>query len=172
VAVIECILNQNARDAGAAVSPALNGDVLRLCGEYGVGVLQIPCPEIAALGHARTRRPGQSIRAALDTAEGRARCKAISVEVGLRIQDYVDAGCELLAVLGGNGQSPGCAVHCGSAGLLPTSGVLMQELEAELRNRRIDVPFGGIRDGDPALLAADLEWLERVFAGAPGRPAG
>jgi hypothetical protein len=36
VAVIECALNQNARDAGAASYPALNKALLTLCMRYDV----------------------------------------------------------------------------------------------------------------------------------------
>jgi hypothetical protein len=47
VAVIECIINQNARDTGAAIFPAINWPILSLCNEYNVGILEIPCPEIS-----------------------------------------------------------------------------------------------------------------------------
>ena len=168
VAVIECVLNQNARDAGAAASPALNTHVLELCAAHAVGVVQIPCPEIAVLGCARDRRPGESIRAALDTPGGRERCHVIGADVAVRLEAYVAAGCRVLAVLGGNGQSPGCAVHAGDGGLLATSGVLMRALQHELRARRIDVPFRGLRDADPALLSEDLAWLGGLFAANGG----
>jgi predicted secreted protein len=171
VLVIECILNQNARDAGAAAFPALNWEVLRLCHAYEVGVVQMPCPEIASLGFARTRPPGTSIRAALDTKEGRERCRRISVTIVDRIQEYVDQGYQLLAILGGNPDSPGCAVHVGGQGLLPTSGVLIRELEAELRERNLEAPFRGIRDCDPDTMAEDLKWLEGVFSQRAGRHA-
>jgi predicted secreted protein len=164
VAVIECIINQNARDAGAAASVALNASVLRLCETHGVGLVQIPCPEIAVLGCARRRRAGESLRAALDTPDGRARCRAIAGAIGERVAGYAAAGCRILAVLGGNPRSPGCAVHAEDDGLLASSGVLMLELQRELRARRIDVPFRGIRDADAALEAEDLEWLRRLFA--------
>ena len=62
VAVIDCILNQNARDAGAARFPAMNFELLRLCHENQVGILQMPCPELAALGFNRSRAPGKTIR--------------------------------------------------------------------------------------------------------------
>jgi predicted secreted protein len=67
VAVIECIINQNARDAGAAIFPAINWPILSLCNEYNVGLLQMPCPEIGFLGSKRKRQPGQSITDALYT---------------------------------------------------------------------------------------------------------
>jgi predicted secreted protein len=163
VAVIECILNQNARAAGAAASAALNAGVLRLCEAYGVGLVQIPCPEIAVLGCARHRCAGESLRAALDTPEGRARCRAIAGAIGERVAGYAAAGYRVMAVLGGNALSPGCAVHAEDDGLLVSSGVLMRELQRELRARKFDVPFRGIRDADAAREAEDLEWLRRLF---------
>ena len=164
VLVIECILNQNARDDGAATFPVLNWEVLRLCDAYEVGVVQMPCPEIAFLGFARSRPRGTSIRAALDTEEGRACCRRISVTIVDRIQEYVRQGYQVLAILGGNPDSPGCAVHIGPQGLLPKSGVLMRELQDELRQRNLDVPFRGIRDDDPDMMAEDIKWLEDVFS--------
>jgi len=163
VAVIDCILNQNARDAGAARFPAMNFELLRLCHEFDIGILRMPCPEMAALGFKRLRLPGQSIRDALDTPSGRQRCSEIAVEVADRIDTYRTEGYELLAVLGGNPQSPGCAVHDGDGGLLNQSGLLMQELEAEFRKRKLNATFKGIRDHDPELLDKDLQWLRDVL---------
>jgi predicted secreted protein len=164
VAVIECIANQNARDAGAATFPSANWDVLRLCREHEVGVLQMPCPEIAFLGLRRRRPPGESIRDAIDTPEGRRCCAGIAGDVADRIEEYLREGYRVMAVLGGNPSSPGCAVHRGGNGLMATSGVLMRELEAELRRRGIEIPFRGIRDHDPGMLAEDLEWLRQRFS--------
>ncbi|HEX6850938.1 MAG TPA: hypothetical protein VF139_05985 [Candidatus Polarisedimenticolaceae bacterium] len=170
IAVIECILNQNARDAGAADSPALNAEVVLLCRDHDVGLLQMPCPEIAFLGLKRTRPKGESIRAALDTPAGRRCCGNLAREVADRIEAYAREGCEVLALLGGNPGSPGCAVHEDGSGLRPESGVLMRELRAELRRRSIEIPFRGMRDHDPASHAEDVEWLRGVLAtGAAAR---
>jgi len=164
VAAIECILNQNARDKGAAAFPALNLEVLRLCKEYEVGVLQLPCPEMTFLGFGRERPPGKSIRDALDVDEGRKCCRKISIEIVDRLQEYVRQGYQILAILGGNPDSPGCAVHAGQHGLLATSGVFMRELQDQLRERNLEVPFRGIRDCDPSMMAEDIRWLEGVFS--------
>jgi len=167
VAVIECVLNQNARDAGAAKFPALNREVVRLCEENDVGLLQMPCPEIAFLGMKRSRRKGESIRTAMDTPDGRQCCERLGREVADRIEEYARHGCRVLAILGGNPASPGCAVNRDDAGLSPSSGVFMLELDAELRRRGLTIPFRGMRDDDPVLLADDLEWLRRVLVEKP-----
>ncbi len=163
VAVIECILNQNARDVGVANSPAINLPILKLCNEYDVGIVQIPCPEIRFLGFARKRQKGQSIRDALDTPEGRRCCREISIEIADRIQVYIAQGYQLLSVLAGNPESPGCAVHYNGDKLSSISGILIKELFDELNNRHIDVPFKGIRDFNSKLLSEDIEWVRTIF---------
>ena len=163
VAVIECVLNQNARDAGAANFPAMNRMLIDLCREYDVGILQMPCPEIACLGFDRARPPGTSIRQALDTETGRQCCARLSAQVADRLTSYAGEGCQVFAVLGGNSQSPGCAVHNGSDALLPDSGVLMRELQIELRKRGLEIPFRGLRDANVEQLTRDLNWLREVF---------
>jgi hypothetical protein len=77
----------------------------------------------------------------------------------------------LLAILGGNSQSPGCAVHvqCDTADpgrLAAPSGVLMRILQEELRKQGIDVPFKGMRDCNRDWLQQDLRWLEALFKNA------
>ena len=109
--VAHCILNQNARDAGAANFPAINRSILQLCNEYNVGILQIPCPGIKFLGFNRKRPKGQSIRDALDIPEGRNCCRKISIDIADRIKDYLAQSYQIIAILGGNPESPGCAVH-------------------------------------------------------------
>jgi predicted secreted protein len=164
IAVIECILNQNARDAGAANFPAVSWPILSLCNEYNVGILQMPCPEISILGFERKRKPGQSIRDALDTCEGHDCCRKISIDIADRFESYIEQGYQILSILGGNPKSPGCAIHCENGILLSNSGVFMRELQTELRKRSIEIPFRGIRDSDPEMFAEDIEWVREVLS--------
>lgn len=164
VAVIDCVLNQNVRDAGSASSAGMTWDVVTLCHEFRVGLLQMPCPELACLGLDRARGPGQSIRQAMESDASRRVCATLGAEVADRIEAHVRAGHQVLAVLGGNLQSPGCAVHDAATGLLRSSGVLMRELQAELRRRGLEIPFRAMRDADAGLLAEDLRWLRGVLS--------
>ncbi len=163
VAVIECVLNQNARDPGAATSAALNPGVLQLCRDHAAGIVQIPCPEAHCLGLSRKRPAGTSIREALDTDAGRRGCRTIGADIAQRLQAYADDGCAVLAVIGGNEHSPGCAVHHGADALTADSGLLMRELQTELRQRGLDPPFVAMRDADPAALHDDLAQLRRLL---------
>ncbi|MCP3868076.1 MAG: hypothetical protein GY703_08300 [Gammaproteobacteria bacterium] len=162
VVLIECLLNQNARDLGAAESPGFTRDVIELLVKADIGMVQIPCPEIACLGFKRQRAPGESIREAMETPESGRCCQRLAECTTDRIQCYLNQGYEVLAVLGGNEKSPGCAVHNGVEGeisLSGESGVFMQKLAQELRGHNLTLKFRGMRDADPALLKEDLAWL-------------
>ena len=166
VFLIECLLNQNARDDGAAERPAVTREVMDLLADADIGMAQISCPEIACLGFARQRQPGQSIRQALEAPSATGCCRQLALTTADRIQCYVDQGFEIVAILGGNQQSPGCAVHTNAddeSRLTEQSGVFMRELAKELARRALRIEFRGIRDADSDLLNEDLEWLrERV----------
>ncbi len=58
VFLIECLTNQNARDIGAAESPAFTQELMELLVDAGIGIVQIPCPGIACLGFERQRSSG------------------------------------------------------------------------------------------------------------------
>jgi predicted secreted protein len=165
VVLIECHLNQNARDRGAARYPALNHELLDLLRGSSAGLVQIACPEMYCLGLSRERPEGMSLREAMETPESRARCRDLAREMADRIEDYTRDAVEVVAVLGGDVDSPGCAVHVddGPMNLAPRSGIFMQELAAELQSRGLEVPFRGIRESRRETFEADLAWLaERV----------
>jgi predicted secreted protein len=164
VVVIDCVLNQNVRDQGAANCPAMNFEFLRLCHENGIGIMQMPCPEIAALGFKRQRPPGTSIRQALDTLAGQQACAELAASVVGRIVELSGQGFQPLAVLGGNPRSPGCAVHQEANALDAESGIFMLALQAELRHHGLDPPFRSLRDASPEWLAEDLQWLSQLSA--------
>jgi hypothetical protein len=44
----------------------------------------------------------------------------------------------------------------------------MRALQEELRRRKMTIPFRGIRDADPKLLAEDIGWLRRILAEGAG----
>ncbi len=164
VAVIECILNQNARDVGAACTPAMDFRLLQLCHEHGVGIVQLPCPEIHTLGFARQRAPGQRIRDALNEDAGIEHCSTLARDVAERIEVYLEQGYELVAVLGGNPESPGCAIHEGPDSLSDHAGLFMRKLQTELRQGGLNPCFLAIRDHDPDLHRIDLEAFERLLS--------
>ena len=160
VALIECHLNQNARDPGAARYPAVNDSLLEALRKHDAGLLQIPCPEMFCLGLPRTRPPGTSIRQNLDPGKAR----YLAVQVADRIEEYERNGMRVVGILGGDVSSPGCAVHPTESGLDPErSGIFMLELHGVLASRGLEIPFRGIRESDPEAFAEDLAWVERAL---------
>jgi predicted secreted protein len=169
VAVIHCVLNQNVRDTGAAMLPDANWALLDLCRRHQVGILQMPCQEMACLGFGRERPTGCGLRPMLDMEAGRRCCRQLAEQVAQQIGDHLHHGHEVLAVLGGNRESPGCAVH-GETELAPESGVFMLALAELLAGRSIHVPFRPLRDAEPERLAEDLAWVARVFQASISSP--
>ena len=166
VFLVECLLNQNAREVGAAASPAVTHAVMDLLADRQVGMVQIACPEIACLGFARQRVAGQSLREALEAPGPAVCCTKLAMATADRIQCYLDEGYEVLAVLGGNQRSPGCAVRAApnaSSQLASDSGTFMKALAIELAQRGLSIPFHGMRDADPEFLKDDLAWLRGVL---------
>lgn len=147
---------------GAAESPACAKEVIELLVDAEIGIVQIPCPEIACLGFDRQRSDGQSIRQAMESPEASGCCRPLASVTADKIQCYVNQGFEVLAVLGGNEQSPGCAVHTAGDSetqLAHKSGIFMEMLAAELTERGLQIVFRGMRDADSKFLKEDLEWL-------------
>jgi len=141
-------------------------DILR---KHGVGVIQMPCPEMVCLGIARKREAGVSIRAALDTPEGRSRCEGLSCSGAETIEEFQRNGYAVVAIPGGDVESPGCAVPAPASEVgdqMPGSGfgVFMKALLEELRRRCIQIPIRGIRDPARATLTEDLKWLDKILA--------
>jgi len=171
VAVINCVLNHNARAKGAARYSGMNDEVVDILRKHEVGVIQMPCPEMVCLGLPRTREPGVSIRDVLDTPEGRSCCEKLSASVVDTIQEFRRNGYTVAAVLGGDVGSPGCAVPAPSAAdaaHTPGSGlgVFTKALLEELRRRDIQIPMRGIRDSARETMLEDIEWLDNTLAGS------
>ena len=168
VAVINCILNHNARDDSWAKYPGINYEVVDILKKHGVGIIQMPCPEMTVLGLPRTREPGTSILTALDTPEGRARCEELSTFVVDEIEEYIRNGFKVIAILGGDVESPGCAVPAHKTAMKPEEkehfGVFIGVLLENLRKRGIEIPIRGIRDSARATLDEDLQWLDETLA--------
>ncbi|MBN2318832.1 MAG: hypothetical protein JXR49_07135 [Acidobacteria bacterium] len=169
VAVIHCILNQNSRDPGAAVSPAVSDKIVNILFKHQAGIIQLPCPEMVCLGLKRARPKGFRIRDVLDTYSGVQCCRSLSRTVADQIEEHVLNQDRVLGIVGGNVESPGCAVHRkddldkGSV-LAEQSGVFMKTLEKELHMRGLHIPFLPMRESSPGLFQEDLESLDRLLA--------
>ena len=169
VVVINCVLNHNARDSGWAKYPGINYEVVDILNKHGAGAIQMPCPEMTLLGLLRKRETGESIRTALDTPTGRSRCEELSYSVVETIEEFQRNGYAVVAILGGDVESPGCAVPAPASETgdqMPGSGfgVFTKALLEELYRRGIRIPIRGIRDSARETLTEDLKWLNEILA--------
>lgn len=122
VFVSHCLLNQNARYLGGATRPGMVDELVRLFDEYGLGIVQLPCPEERAWGGilkprllracgARQRRWFRYRRPLLwfGLAWTRHVYRPMARRVVRQMCDYHRAGIEVVALVG-VGASPSCGV--------------------------------------------------------------
>lgn len=158
VLVVHCILNQNARIDECAYYPGAMGEIVEAILEAGVGIVQMPCPELQCLGLDRSRRIREGedlgIRETLlgEASEG---CRALVRGVVRDVLEYRKHGFEVVGVIGNDG-SPACGVdfthHLGQ-GFGPGTGAFVALLQEELEREAIALPF---------VATQDLQWQERL----------
>lgn len=172
VFVAHCLLNQNAKVAGLASHPGVFAPLVALLQESGVGIVQLPCPELEHLGPARPL--GTDTVEQYDTPEYRSVCSEIARSTAARARAYRDAGYEIVCVLGTEG-SPSCSVarapHLiahNRAELRPGRGLFAEALAVELQAVDSSIPLLGIPEssevGDLTAALAELQRLLTAVA--------
>lgn len=156
VLLAHCILNVNARVQGLGRYAGIHPLVGELASR-GVGVIQLPCPELDADSLSRPPRAIEDY----DTREFRGSCAEHAEETAELVRRYQEAGVEVLAFVGVEG-SPSCGVtitnteHGAPEGEVSVrvagSGVLVQELRRRLEP--LGVAFVGV-DGRVSDLGVD-----------------
>jgi predicted secreted protein len=147
--VPHCLLNQNARDMGAADFPAMMKPILEALAAKDIGIIQLPCAELMVLGLERGRDvpPLKTIRARLELPESRAPLLHLVNQVVYQIKEYQVHGFEVVGILGKHG-SPTCGVPSSRYENLfgSTEGVFMELLRQRLQAEGFDIGFKGIED--------------------------
>ena len=152
VVVAHCILNQNSRISGCGLFPGAMGEAARVLVESGVGLIQLPCPELLHLGLDRARHEGRKVGvwAALSTPEGRQACKDMLQDTMYQIRQYQKHGFNVLGVVGIDG-SPACGVnliwdHDAKTDVEGTGAFIIALREAFADNN-LDLEIIGAEDG-------------------------
>ena len=169
--VSHCILNQNARVFGLAYYPGMIKEIVNVLRKCEVGVVQMPCPELTYAGLLRWSQTKDQY----DTPPFRRHCRQIASNIADQVEEYSRNGFKVLAILGVDG-SPTCGVDETSTGykggylpkLAPSEeakfigapGILIEELQSELNERKVEVPIKGIRD---TRAVQDAEWLKEII---------
>jgi len=149
VIVAHCILNQNSRVQGKAYYAGMINEIVDVMRRHEVGIIQMPCPELTYAG---LLRPSQT-REQYDTPAFRKHCRQIASSTADQVEEYVRNGFKVLAILGVEG-SPTCGVE--EANL----GILMEELQSELKKRKVEVPMKGVSHTS---AGQDATWLEKIL---------
>ncbi len=147
--VAHCMLNQNARHVDCADFPATMKPLVAALEQREIGMIQLPCPELMALGLGRDRDvpPLDTIREGLELPEAHARLKPHIDQIIHQIKEYQWQGFHVVGILGKNG-SPSCGVETTSykTGFGPGEGVFVRLLKERLRAEALEIGIKGIDD--------------------------
>ena len=172
VILAHCILNQNAKLDRCAHCPGAVTGVIEALLEHGVGIVQMPCPEMLALGLDRQAAPNvpaarptiaeEDTRIARRMRDTVAReiVKRIASDTARQIADYRRHGFEVIGVLGVNG-SPSCGIEATWRDNAERDGFgdLTAELARLLDEAAVRVPMRGIRSSDQPHAIATIRAL-------------
>lgn len=161
VFLAHCILNQNAISDGTANSPGCHAALLHALADTGVGMVQLPCPELLCLGLDRgdprgAERPvvveNTRIRQEMGKAPAADRLKALVEQTMQMVRQYHKNGFQLLCIVGMD-RSPCCGVNTTSLAdkEAPGKGIFMEALEQALEAAGIPLPIIGIKATDEAV---------------------
>ena len=158
ILVSHCILNQNSISDGTADFPGTNERVLKLLMDAGVGIIQMPCPELLCLGLDRGDiRGGERevvventrIRGNLNKSESMKIINDLVNQVLFQIEEYLKNGFSVPGIVGVN-RSPSCGVNTTSKDNreVDGQGVFMGELCRVLKDKGINIDMVGIKGAE------------------------
>ena len=155
VPTCHCVLNQSAKLEGIAGWPGVIREIVQVLIEHGVGILQIPCPEMIYEGIGRFDKSIEQY----DCAAFQGLCQQITTQIFDQLENYIRWGYQVPVIIAIDG-SPSCGYNLSQtapewrgkvAGMdwkevryQPSPGILMQHFEAELKKRDLDIPILGI----------------------------
>ena len=165
--VAHCILNQNSRVLGLAERSSTMTEIVEFLISNDIGIVQMPCPELSYAGMLRKGKTKDQY----DTVMFRSHCRRTAKEIVRQIQEYAKCKIRTEILVGVDG-SPSCGVSETSKKRSckkisknrrgESSGILIDELRFALEERKILVPFYGIKY---ERLPEDLGKIERLLEG-------
>jgi predicted secreted protein len=178
VIVSHCILNVHCLEDDLAIYPGLETEVVEVLVKKGVGIYQIPCPEIELSGIYRKALPKESY----EHPKVREAYRKLAEKITHRMKEYTKKGYRIAAVIGAE-VSPTCGI--GIVGrwkkdaqgkrvfprdveFVPGRGVFMEELQAclekiDVRPTWIGIPGKSLRSIDPRSFNETLQKLEKIL---------
>ena len=144
-----CVLNQNAVIRNWERASGAFNRLVKVLLDENVGILQLPCPEMAFLGEARPPKTKEEY----DTPAYRVLCQQLAAPLVKQVVDYHNNGYHVLGLLG-IGESPSCDTQ-GDPGVFMEE--LMQQLEKEgITLNCIDIPESYL-EGEGQKTIAELK---------------
>ncbi|HOG48535.1 MAG TPA: hypothetical protein PLJ35_17150 [Anaerolineae bacterium] len=182
-----CILNQNAKVRGIAAHPGAVVPLVQLLLEQGVGMYQMPCPEMAYLGNMRWG----AVKDQYHNPMFRRHCRRLAEEVVDAVENYRQCGYQVLGFVMMDG-SPVCGLNRtprpkdpnvlwgGMAWYVPESvyapgkGNFCEILQEELQRRgQGNLPFVASPEFDEVgTLDEALSQVKALLAGTGSRSDG
>jgi len=140
--VSHCLLNQNVRASGRERFSGSFKDLLELFAESGIGIIQLPCPQIEYNGGLDRRMKTKS---SCETNGYRNQCHKLSANLINQIENYLKNSYHVVGILGVELSST-CGVHQVQNGRknVPGKGILMEEIEKEMQKKNFQVPIIGV----------------------------
>lgn len=159
VFVAHCVLNQNAKIDRCARYPGAMRELVEYLVESGLGIVQMPCPELHCLGldrqaDARVEATVESedTRVALRMRDGATTsvCNRLAEDVAYQVREYRRNGFAVAGIIGING-SPTCGAETNwyENREAPGPGVFIRALEERLLRDGMLVPIRGVKAADP-----------------------
>ena len=178
VVVSHCILNVHSLEDDLAIYPGLEEEVVDILVKKGIGIFQIPCPEIELSSIFRKALP----KDAYDHPKIRKVYRNLSDSLSKTLNEYVKKGYTIKAVLGAEG-SPTCGVdRVGrwkkdaegkkvfpkDVEFIQGTGVFMEEFKESLEKYNIfpewiGIPGKSIRSINPDSFDKTLHRLEDIL---------
>ena len=88
IVVPHCILNIHSLEEGLAEYPGCEVDLVRLLLRYGVGIFQLPCPEVMISHISRTPLPRDSY----EHPRVREKYRVLAYQMASTLQQFVEKG--------------------------------------------------------------------------------
>ena len=178
VVISHCILNVHSLEDNLAIYPGLEEDVIKLLVQKGVGIYQIPCPEIELAGIFRKALPKESYL----HPKVRKVYHRLAETITRTLEWYVKRGYAIQAVIGAEG-SPTCGIHQvgkwkedikgkrefpRDVEFVEGSGVFMEEFKSALEKINvfpewIGIPGKSIRTLKPETFNETLKKLDAIL---------
>ncbi|RLG86356.1 MAG: hypothetical protein DRO18_04505 [Thermoprotei archaeon] len=167
--VAHCILNQNSIVPGLARRQAMVKEVVDVLERYGIGIIQLPCPETL---HSGLRRFWQ-VKEQYSSTGFKRLCRRLSRMIVDYVREYLRNDYRLVLILGVAG-SPSCGIRetnsspkwfgdprkAGNYVKIRESGVFMEELINSLRNAKLLSNDTILTDIDYSNISASVRELE------------